>query len=189
MTIIATTALEARRLARSQDSGYSLIDLLFTLGLLAVLGAATVPQAIASFERPRTHAAARYLASRLSRAHTQAVMRTATIGVRFTPGPDGVLVEEFIDANRNGIRTAEIQSGVDRAVGEPARLSDLFPRVTIELSAQALMSFTPYGTATSRTIYLRGADGSRFGVRVLGASGRTRLIRFDPPTGDWVDVL
>ena len=148
-----------------------------------------VPQAIATFERPRTLAAARYLASRMTRARTEAVMRSATIGIRLTPESGTLRIEEFVDANRNGIRTADIASGVDVPRSPGMRLSDQFPRVESELAGSALLSFTPYGTATSRTITLRGADGSRFAVRILGASGRTRVLRFDATSGDWVDVL
>ena len=69
------------------------------------------------------------------------------------------------------------------------RLADQFPRISGELAGPVLLSFTPYGTATSRTVALRGTDGSRFAVRILGASGRTRVLRFDAATGDWVDAL
>ena len=43
--------------------------------------------------------------------------------------------------------------------------------------------------ATSGTIYLRGRDGSRVAVRVLGATGRTRVLRYVVPTGDWSETL
>ena len=51
------------------------------------------------------------------------------------------------------------------------------------------MSFTPIGTATSRTLYLRGRDGSQYSVRVLGATGRTRVLRYVPATHQWIEVL
>lgn len=116
-------------------------------------------------------------------------MRSRTVAFRLSPDGDTLLVEEFVDGNRNGVRTAEILSGVDPPAAAPMRLSDRFPRISGDLSGAVLMSFTPYGTATSRTVTLRGADGSQYAVRVLGASGRTRVLRYDTATGDWVDAL
>ena len=51
------------------------------------------------------------------------------------------------------------------------------------------MSFTPLGTASSGTLYLRGRDGSEYAVRVLGATGRTRVLRYEAITRTWVEVL
>ena len=80
----------------------------------------------------------------------------------------------------------------------PALLSDLFPRVEIGLAPQApapeavqlggttILSFTPSGTATSGSVYVRGKDGTQWAVRVLGVTGRVRVLRFEPATGEWV---
>ena len=51
-----------------------------------------------------------------------------------------------------------------------------------------LFSFTPLGTSSSGTFYLTGQDGSRFAVRVLGATGRARLLRYLPASDEWKDV-
>ena len=50
-------------------------------------------------------------------------------------------------------------------------------------------SFTPLGTATSGSIYVRGRDGAQFVIRALGATGRTRVQRYAPRTRAWVDAL
>jgi hypothetical protein len=160
-----------------------------------------LPQTLAMTQRPHTLAAARYLSSWMMRAHTEAVMRSATIALQFRQDGAGFVIGEFIDGNRNGVRMRDIEDGIDVPIQEGVHLSDLFPRVTLALSddaggadpvqigATTLMSFTPYGTATSGTIYVRGSDGSQFAVRVLGATGRTRVLRYVPSTHDWVEVL
>ena len=63
------------------------------------------------------------------------------------------------------------------------------PIATSTFDTSVLMSFSPLGTASSRTLYLRGADGSQYAVRVLGATGRTRVLRLVVSTGAWVEVL
>jgi hypothetical protein len=51
-----------------------------------------------------------------------------------------------------------------------------------------LFSFSPLGTSSSGTFYLTGKDGSRFAVRVLGATGRSRLLRYVPASDEWKDA-
>jgi len=96
------------------------------------------------------------------------------------------------------VRTSDITSGVDQPLGTPASLTDLFPGVAIAVSDEVggdpirigssnLLSFTPLGTATSGSIYVRGRDGSQFFIRVLGVTGRVRVQRYVPRTGAWVD--
>jgi Tfp pilus assembly protein FimT len=157
---------------------------------MTVLGTLAVPHALAMIQRPRAHAAARYLASRLIQARTEAVLRSATVALRLTRDPGGVSLEAFVDGNRNGVRARDIENGIDPSTGEPIRLTDLFPGVALTFStATGVMSFTAVGTSTSGSIYLRGADGSEYCVRVLGATARTRVLRYESASREWTEVL
>jgi len=184
------------RLPRSR--GFTLIDLLFLLALLTVVAAIAVPQLLASLNRQRAWAAARYLAARMAAARTYAVTRSATVALRFRPSPGDVTFQMFVDDNHNGVRTLDIASRVDRPIDTPVRLSDLFPGVAIGASAEVgtdavrigatdLLSFTPHGTATPGTIYVRGRDGLQLAVRVTGATARTRVLRYVPHTRQWME--
>jgi prepilin-type N-terminal cleavage/methylation domain-containing protein len=187
------------RPARADTSrGYTLIELVFAAGLIAVLAAAAIPQLSAGVERSRTIGAARYLASRLALARAQAVARSANVALLLNGSGGTFVVSTYVDGNRDGVRMLDIAAGVDTVVGVPVRLSDLFPHVALFLNdpavtsafdTSALMSFSPLGTASSRTLYLRGADGSQYAVRVLGATGRTRVLRLVASNGAWVEVL
>ena len=183
---------------RHGAGGYTLIELLFVCGLLGVITATAVPVLSAGLERSRARAAARYLAAQMALARTEAVTRSTTIALRFQRLPGGLTVSVYRDGNGNGVRTREIDSGVDRLLEAPVRLEDLFPGVLIavpataattavELGGSDLLSFTPAGTATSGTISILGRDGSQFAVRVLGVTGRIRLLRFDPVSGQWLE--
>jgi hypothetical protein len=77
------------------------------------------------------------------------------------------------------------------------RLSELFPGVVIGISTDVgtdpvrigstnLLSFSPLGTATPGTIYVRSHDGLQLAVKITGATGRTRLLRYVPRTREWV---
>jgi len=176
------------------------VDILFVLSLMAILSAVAVPQSLAAVDRIRAGAAARHLASRMAMARAQAVMRSATVAMRFEEESSDVSFRTFVDGNGNGVRSADIAVDVDRPLDPSARLSDLFPGVAIAVSGSAgsdavrlggsnLLSFTPLGTATAGSIYVRGRDGSQFAIRVLGTTGRTRLQRYIERTRAWVDTL
>jgi Tfp pilus assembly protein FimT len=160
-----------------------------------------VPQTLATIDRSRGLIAAKYLGSRLALARTLAVTRRVSIGLRFVEGPSGISFEVYQDGNRNGVRTADIQRQVDRPIEPPARLDELFPGVEIGLASGTpgsdpvalgrsnILSFSPAGTATSGTVYVRGRDGTQWAVRVLGATGRTRVLKYDPRTGEWTHAF
>ena len=178
--------------------GYTFIEILFVTGLIAILSAIAVPQTLATVDRARATAAARYLASRMAMARSQAVMRSANVALRFDEDRAGITFRMFVDGNRNGVRARDIASRVDQPLDAPARLSDLFPGVAIAASGEAgsdplrigssnLLSFTPLGTATSGSVYVRGRDGSQFAIRILGATGRVRVQRYESHTRAWVD--
>jgi hypothetical protein len=174
------------------------IDLMFTCAVVCVIGALAIPQARATIERSRAVGAARYLASRMALARAQAVGRSTSIALRFVEGAAGVTVTAIQDGNRNGVRARDIDLQIDRAIEAPMLLADLFPGVEIGLAPQTpgsdpvqlgvsnILSFTAHGTASSGSIYIRGRDGSQWAVRVLGATGRIRVLRLVPASGEWV---
>jgi len=187
------------RPARAGTSrGYTLIEVVFAAGLVAVLAAAAIPQLTAGVERSRTVGAARYLAGRLALARAQAVARSSNVALLFSAADGTFIVGTYVDNNADGVRTRDIAAGIDTPIDDPVRLSNLFPHVALFLNdpavtsifdSSALMSFSPLGTASSRTLYLRGADRSEYAVRVLGATGRTRVLRLVASSGAWVEVL
>ena len=173
---------------------------MFAVLLAATLSAAAVPQSLAAVDRIRTVSAARQLASRMAMARTQAVMRSSHVALRFEETASGIAFRTYIDGNGNGIRAADIAANVDRPLDAPMLLSDQFPGVAIAVSGAAgsdpvrlgstnILSFTPLGTSTAGSIYVRGRDQSQYVVRILGTTGRTRIQRFVEHLGTWVDSL
>ncbi|HEY3161557.1 MAG TPA: GspH/FimT family pseudopilin [Vicinamibacterales bacterium] len=171
---------------------------MFVAATVAIMAAAAVPQLTAGVERTRAASAARYLAGRLAFARALAVARSANVAMLLTAGEGTFTSALYVDGNGNGVRTHEIGAGIDPLVAPPVRLADVFPHVVLSLSdpsgtpaseTSALLSFTPVGTASSRTLYVRGRDGSQYAVRVLGATGRTRVLRYAPATRTWIEVL
>jgi hypothetical protein len=168
---------------------------------VAVAIAVAVPQTLVGLERSRAKAAARYLASRMALARVQAVAQSRSIGLRFQPHAGGFTVALVADGNGNGLRTREIESGTDLLVEPPVLLGDLYPGVAIvlppgatdddplQLGTSGLLSFSPSGTSSSASVYLRGRDRSQFSVRILGVTGRVRVLRYDEARREWMETL
>jgi hypothetical protein len=171
---------------------------MIVVSVITILGGIAAARVLAPMDRSRGYAAARYFAGRLGLARVQAVSRGTAIGLRFDEDPRGITFSIFQDGNRNGIRSADIHAGVDRLIEPAMALSDKFPGVDIggapnspvtdplQIGSTNLLTFTPVGTATSGTIYIRDRAGTQWAVRVLGATGRTRVLRYDPSTQGWL---
>jgi Tfp pilus assembly protein FimT len=149
----------------------------------------------ASINRASTVAAGRYLSGRIALARIQAVRRSQTVAIRFTWDGADASFRAYADGNGNGVRNADIASGIDTPIDSTLTLSSQFSGVVIgtqdnddpiRLGSSNLLSFTPLGTATPGTIHVRG-ESMQLAIRIFGATGRTRLLRYDASTGDWVD--
>jgi len=186
--------------------GYSLLEVVFVAGLGATLTAAAVPQVLTGLDDHRTSGAARYIAARLQRARMEAVMRSAIVALQFTQTSSGYSYAEYVDGNRNGVLASEMQSGVDWRHGAIERLTEQFTGVDfgvvpglppidpggtppgadpIRLGAANRASFSPRGTATPGTVYIRGRDDAQYAVRIFGETGKTRLLKFDRRNRRW----
>jgi len=189
---------------RGRD-GFTLVELLLSIAVLSVLVGVSVPLASDVIDEQRTAAAARYLASRIVSARIEAVMRSSAVGFRFQPQASDYTFRSYIDGNGNGLRASEIQTRIDVPLGMPERLADNFPGVRFELmpnvpdadgvrdgrtdgvriGAALMLTLGPDGTATSGTLYLRGRR-SQYAVRVLGGTGRTRVLQYHAGERKWI---
>jgi hypothetical protein len=169
------------------------------MALVLVLSGIAIPQTLVTINASRAIAATRYVSGRLQLARTLAVQRSAAVAIRFETDGRGVRFSVYQDGNHNGVRTRDIDVNIDREIEQPVRLSELFPGADfgltldqqngnpIQLGGADLLTFTPIGTSTSGSLYLKGRDGSQYAVRVLGATGRTRLQRYDERKRKWSD--
>ncbi len=191
----------------TRAGGFSLVESLLVVGLLLVTAAIATPSVLRGLDDARGASAARHLAglARLTRA--QAALRSAAVGLRFERDGDRYGYAVYVDGNGNGLSTRDVQRGVDRAITPVERIGDRFAGVVIgvapgvsgladnevmepgadpvQLGTSDTLTFSPFGTATSGTIFLRSRHGRQYAVRVLGATGRTQIWEFRHEAGAW----
>jgi hypothetical protein len=186
--------------------GYSVLELLFVVGIGMTTSAVAVPQVLAGLDDLRTSGAARYLSARLQQARMEAVMRSTNVAIQFTDTGNGYEYAVYVDGNGNGVLTGEIQSGVDRPIGAVESLRQQFTGVDfgavaglppadpagtapgadpIRLGASSLASFSALGSSSSGTVYIRGRGDSQYAVRIFGETGKTRMMKFNRHTRRW----
>ncbi|MDP1568645.1 MAG: type II secretion system protein [Vicinamibacterales bacterium] len=190
-----------------RERGTTLVEMVVVAGLVALLSVVSVPILGQAAADARAHGAARYVATKVHAARLEAARRGAHVALQFQVVDGGVRFTAFVDGNGNGVRSADIASGVDRPLGPSDALGDHFGDVDfavvfstpgidggaavalgddpIRLGAANMLSWSPVGSATSGTLYVAGPRGPQFAVRIFGATGRTRVLRFDPGAGAW----
>ena len=186
--------------------GYSLLELMFVLALSVTMSAAALPEYLTALDDVRVSGAVHYVSARLQRARMEAVSRSAMVGVQFTQTAAGYSYAVYVDGNRNGVLTRDIQRGIDRLITPAERLADQFTGVEfgaipglppvdssgtapgtdpIRLGSGNIASFSALGTASSGTVYIRSRRDAQYAVRIFGETGRTRMMKFEPRTRQW----
>ena len=186
--------------------GYSLLECV--LGLAFVLSASAVfaPMTAAAVEASHVRQAAGFLASRFRLARQQAAVEGWSEAIAFDLVDGRWIVRACHDGNGNGVRRAELGLA-DPCPDGPFDLESLFPRVRVErdplipdpggqtgsddpvrFGQNDVASFTPLGTATAGTIYLRSTQQVQYAVRVAGINGRTRILRYRVDTAAWEEL-
>ena len=184
------------------DLGATIIELLLVMMAIVTLGAISVPRAAGVVEAGRARDAAVFLGTRFRLAGTQAVSFGANVGVVFDLIGGRWWVRICRDASRNGLRRADIQNGTDPCSDGPYNLGDLFPGVDIAVDPQLrgpagepassdpvrfgssdIASFSPEGSCTAGSVFLRSRAGAQYVVRIAGVTGRLRVMWHEAANG------
>jgi hypothetical protein len=193
-----------RRLLNSH--GYSLLELMMVVSLGVTLSGAAVPQFLIALDETRASGAMYHVSGRLQRARMEAVTRSTMVGMKFTQSAAGYSYAVYVDGNRNGVLSRDIQSGIDRLIVPAERLPDQFPGIEfgaipglpavdpggtapgtdpIRLGSADMASFSAVGTSSSGTVYIRSRRDVQYAVRIFGETGKTRMLKYDARTRLW----
>ena len=186
-----------------------MMELMLSMSVLTIGLGMAVPRMLTLRDDMAIRGAVRYMAAQAILARFEAARTGAAVGIRFEPVDSDHRFTRYIDGNGDGIRPADIARGVDIVIKPPQLLRDQFPSVDFALAAEVpaigaigaagadfdpirlgsgdTLTFSPLGTATSGTVYLRGRTGQQYAMRILGTTGRVRVLRFDSSRGVWLD--
>jgi type II secretory pathway pseudopilin PulG len=194
-------------MAEAGEPAFTLLELMFSIALCVVLGAIAVPSLAAAADEVRAAAAARYISTKLQQSRTEAVSRSADVGWQFVLTTSGAYTyAPYLDGNANGIRTYDIQHSIDVPIKPVERLLDRFGGVDfgvisglpaidsgssppgtdpIRLGSSNILTFSPLGTSSSGSLYIKGRRDAQYAIRISGETGRTRVLKFDLRTRQW----
>jgi Tfp pilus assembly major pilin PilA len=179
------------------ERGFSLVELLCILAGILVMAGVSVPYVRAYAVEAHLMGAARTFVGEFRQARSLAIHRNTQTAIRFERR-DGIdYYSTYVDGNRNGVRSVDIASGIDKRISGPLRLDGrahgvrvginpgvpaippdtgvLDPSDPIRFGPSNMLSFSPLGTATPGTFYLAG-ETLQAGVRVTAGSSRVRLM-------------
>ena len=189
----------------------SLLEALIVLAILAALVLAAMPAAAAIRDGGRAAAAARAVATGFAAERWRAVARSRTGGLQFATVAGVWRWRGVDDGNGNGLRTAEIRSGVDSFREEFRELAQEVPGTAfgfppggpypeappgtdtvragddpIRFGVSDVVSFSPDGSASSGTVYITDGKAGLSAVVLFGATARARVWRWDVRTRRWI---
>ena len=186
--------------SRRSHSGYTITELLTVIAIIGMFSAIAMPRWSTLQRHAAVRAAAEELQSVFRGARMRAITTDRNCGVRFTKIGGVWMYALYDDTNGNGIKTAEITSGVDRMIAPPKRVLNTVRYVNIavpskkiidpdgdplkptaspvQFGTSSICSFSPLGAATSGSIYLTDSTNEIWCARVYGVSAKVRLLRF-----------
>jgi type II secretory pathway pseudopilin PulG len=186
--------------------GFALVDVVVACAVSAVLAVVAIPTIHATRERDAVRMAAQYLALSVQHGRLEALKRNTFVALRFDPDEVG-RVGSFVDGDGDGVLQRDIDAGTDHRLAPEAKFDDLFTAVAfriadevpdpdgggslaagsdpIRIGSTNFVSFSPLGSTTSGSIYLAGRGGQQACVRILGTTGRVRVLWFNPGTRQW----
>ena len=185
------------------ESGATLIELLIGLLVVSSMCMFTAPVAANVVDASRVRHAAAFLTSRFRLARQEAINRGANVGVVFDLAGSQWSLRVCRDGTGNGLRRSEILAGTDPCFEGPHELAVLFPAVDIAVDpgirgpageppsadpvrfgTANMLSFSPLGSCTSGSLFLRSRGGVQYVVRVGGGTGRVRVLLHET-AGGW----
>jgi prepilin-type N-terminal cleavage/methylation domain-containing protein len=188
-------------------NGFTLLELLTVVAIIGIIALVSMP-AFSSYRRNASMKAEVAELRGIFRAvRSRAIARGQNAGVKFTRVGNLWTYSLYDDTNGNGIRTADITKGVDRRYFGPSILMPQFNIAGIALldktirdpdgdklapsdsavqfGSSTICSFSPTGSGTPGTIYITDGAGQLCALRVYGASGRVRVLRYNAANNKW----
>jgi prepilin-type N-terminal cleavage/methylation domain-containing protein len=188
------------------STGFTLMELTIVLAIVSLAAAMTAPVLAGAGDAGRAREAAQFVAAQCRGARMEAIARNATSSLVFDLVSARWKFRRCVDGNGNGMRRADITSGRDVCQAS-TDVANVFLGVRVEVPAglpdpdggapttgavrfgsSDIASFSPLGTASAGTVYLRSDGGAQYAIRVAGPTGRVRVLKYSPALNSWSEI-
>ncbi|HEV8117212.1 MAG TPA: GspH/FimT family pseudopilin [Thermoanaerobaculia bacterium] len=190
------------------EAGFSLHEMVVFLLILVSVTAIAAPTAFELQSALAIRSAAGEVSAALFRARAEAIRRCRNVGLKFRKNGNRYEWTLYVDGNGNGIRTAEITSGLDKPLGLslPWSRGDVLPAIMagtrvpdpgspgkilagvsdpIRFNSSDICSFSPVGESTPGSIYLWDGRDRMAVVRVFGRTAKIRTLYYRRGDKEW----
>ena len=167
---------------RARRLGFSLIELLVVLLLIAIMSAMIIPAMHGTYEDALLRSTARRLIDVMNLANSRAVTLNQTFHVRLNPTDGKYLLEPARKAAANAPSQFTPLEGVfDKRVSVVLRSPASVPLSESEEAGDdrpqtGQISFYPDGTADHRELLLRDRDGFQLALRINPVTARVHIV-------------
>jgi prepilin-type N-terminal cleavage/methylation domain-containing protein len=190
-----------------RQDGITLIELIVVIAIIGIIALCAMPAFAAYRRQASVIAAGNEMRSLLRAVRSRAIARGRNAGVKFVKSGNNWTYTLYDDGNGNGIYNADINKGIDRRYFGPALVMPQFQTAAVGLLAKTIRdpdgakllptdpalqfgtsticSFSPVGSSTSGTIYISDGVDNLYAVRVYGATGKVRMLRYDAGLQKW----
>ncbi|MEA2336542.1 MAG: hypothetical protein QOE82_549 [Thermoanaerobaculia bacterium] len=190
-----------------RQDGIALIDLVVATTIVGVIVLCAVPAFAAYRRQSSVLAAAHEMRTLLRQIRSRAIAHGAYTGVKFVNTGKNWTYTLYDDGNANGIYNGDITKGIDKRYFGPAIVMPSFRTASISLLPKTIRdpdgvklapgdpalqfgnsticSFSEQGGGTPGTIYISDGVDNLYCVRVFGATGRVRMLRYDSGKSKW----
>lgn len=199
--------LPIRRLVGNDAArGASLVGVVLVLSVLATVVALATPGVMNLQASVSIRSAAGEVGIAMFRARSLAISSGRNVGLKFRKNGNRWEWTAYADGNGNGVRSADIASGVDRpvaaytwarndvlpgilgpAVPDPGQPGSFLanPSDPIRFNASDICSFSPVGESTPGSVYLWDGHDRMAVVRVFGRSAKLRTLYYRRGDPGW----
>lgn len=183
-------------------------ELLIVMAISGIMILVSIPALSRLQSRNAVRAAASEVRGVFDQTRRLAMARNQNVALKFLQRSGEWLYAIYRDGDGDGVRNDDIVSGIDPLVrppvavlsgtrmariglpATPARDPDsgrLMPITAspIRFNVSRLCSFSREGEATSGSVFVTDGKDAAALVRVLGATGRIRVLVYDRASGNW----
>lgn len=195
-------------MARSTRSGYSLTELMVVMAILGFLAVTGITALMNAMCRGSLRAAAARVQGLLRETREDAIALQRNRGIRFTRDGRRWFWAVYDDGDGDGVRNADIDTGIDLLAYGPEDLGTFSGMATIGIpeegvshpddgtklpavaapvrfNSSSICSFAADGSSTPGSVYLCDVNGGAAIVRSSGDGGRIRVMFYDRGGDRW----